>query len=514
MTIRLRLTLWYSSLLGTTLLAFCFAIYFFVNMNTYGELKATMREQAENLRFVGSNDSYNLQRVDRFYEEDLYVQVVNYKEGFIALAPNMKQYGIQFSYPEESGKPHLGFHKTKVAMSGGQFSFLIYQTPLTQKNADGQLTSVGLIQVGAFIGAQERYLNGLRSILFTSSAAALIVAFTFGLFLARQALQPIERVIRSTEKIQSGSDLSVRIPMEGPTDEVGRLIHTLNIMLSRLESAYNGLDESYKAQRRFVSDASHELRTPLTTIRGNIELLEKMWSQPQNGSRAAGGIVAAADAANGIVVKLDAQRWEMTNEAMQDISDEARRMSTLVNDLLALARADAGYVMEKQPLGIQALVEEVTRRAQLLPRTAEWRIGDLSALEGVKVNGSHDYLQQLLFIFIENAFKYTEQGHIELSAKRKDDQIGIVVTDTGIGMDPKEVPHIFDRFYRADESRGQKVGTGLGLSIAQWIIDEHRGSVEVWTRPGDGSVFTIWLPIDFSERQDSTIIEVTDRDEA
>ncbi|MOA15095.1 Sensor protein SrrB [compost metagenome] len=185
-------------------------------------------------------------------------------------------------------------------------------------------------------------------------------------------------------------------------------------------------------------------------------------------------------------------------------------MSTLVNDLLALARADAGYTMEKSPLELVPIMQEVVRKAQLLPRTAEWRVGDLSALEDVSVNANPNYLQQLLFIFIENAFKYTQEGYIELSAIRKEPLIGFVIQDTGIGMNPDEIPHIFDRFYRADESRGVTVGTGLGLSIAKWIIDEHHGSVEVTTREGYGTTFTIWLPIVFPDRSSSSIIEATD----
>ncbi|WP_317890824.1 sensor histidine kinase [Paenibacillus arenilitoris] len=360
---------------------------------------------------------------------------------------------------------------------------------------------VGLLQIGVLSHNEERFLSGLRTILIFSSIVVVLIAFTVGLFIARQALRPIERVIRATDQIEKGSDLSVRIPAIGPKDEIGRLVSTLNVMLARLELAYNELEEAYKAQRRFVSDASHELRTPLTTIRGNIDLLERMWEKVRASNR---------NESNGEWLPLDSDRWEMSKEAMSDISAEAKRMSTLVNDLLALARADAGYTMEKEPLELMPLTEEVVRRAQLLPRTAEWRVGDLSAMRGVTVTANANYLQQLLFIFIENAFKYTQEGVVELSAVRREGQIGFVVQDTGIGMNPDEIPHIFDRFYRADESRGVTVGTGLGLSIAKWIIDEHKGSVEVTTREGDGTKFTIWLPITLPDTSPSTIIEGTD----
>ncbi|MFX3631980.1 MAG: sensor histidine kinase [Candidatus Pristimantibacillus sp.] len=500
MTIRLRLTLWYSGLLAATLVVFGCAIYFFVTMNTYGDMKAALRNQADSIRVIGTKnffDELDLQTDSYFYEQDLYVQIVNYKEGAITPDRSMKKLGLVFPYPAAGKQPGIQYTKAKVNINGDSYPFLIFQTPLIDSK-DNSL--VGLLQVGAYNGSEERFLSGLRSILVFSSIAVLVFAFTAGLFLARQVLRPIERVIRATEKIQGGSDLSVRIPIEGPKDEIGRLVYTLNIMLSRLEMTYNELDDLYKAQRRFVSDASHELRTPLTTIRGNIELLQRMWTKSMD-----------PQALNGIVLALDKQHWELSNEAMQDISGEAKRMSTLVNDLLALARADAGYIMEKSSLSMQLLVEKVARRAQLLPHSAEWKQGDLSSLADVNVYGNQDYLQQLLFIFIENAFKYTLEGSVELSAQRKEDQIGIVIRDTGIGMNPNEVPHIFDRFYRADESRGQTVGTGLGLSIAKWIIDEHKGSIEVTTMEGKGSVFIIWLPIDFSVSPASDIIEGMDR---
>lgn len=147
---------------------------------------------------------------------------------------------------------------------------------------------------------------------------------------------------------------------------------------------------------------------------------------------------------------------ELSLEAMRDISGEAQRMSRLVNDLLALARADAGFQIEKRELAVKPLLEEVARKAQMLPRSAEWIVGDLSPAEDISIYGNQDYLQQLIFIFIENAFKYTEHGFVRMDALRHGGQVGIRIADTGIGMEKEEVPHIFERFYRADVSRGQK----------------------------------------------------------
>ncbi|MEK3884157.1 HAMP domain-containing sensor histidine kinase [Paenibacillus sp. PL2-23] len=507
MSIRLRLTLWYSGLLAVTLLAFGVAVYMFINWNTYDDLKGQVKRESENLRI--NYDSVSLMFFDTLdlnvdtrtvVGNDIFVQLINYKEGnVIKRSRNLIAENVLIPYPENSADLKNAFNRHKLKFGNETYNMIVYERPIPLK--DG--TVVGLLQVGAIPYNEEKFMDGLRTTLIFSSLAVVLIAFSVGMLIARQALRPIGAVIQATKQIENGADLSVRIPAGGPKDEIRQLADTLNSMLSRLELAYNELDDAYKAQRRFVSDASHELRTPLTTIRGNIDLLEKMWSRAAE----AGG----SSAPHGL--QLTSDHWQMSNEAMSDIAAEAKRMSTLVGDLLALARADAGYAMEKRVLPLLPLTEEVVRKAQLLPRTAIWQVGDLSKLGDARVYGNHDYLQQLLFIFIENAFKYTPEGYVELSAVRREEHIGWRLQDTGIGMNPDEIPHIFDRFYRADESRGVTVGTGLGLSIAKWILDEHGGSVEVVTREDEGSTFTIWLPLDFSERPDSTIMVEADQDE-
>ena len=159
----------------------------------------------------------------------------------------------------------------------------------------------------------------------------------------------------------------------------------------------------------------------------------------------------------------------------------------------------------KVPVALLPIVEEVARRAQFLPRSARvaWRAEDLSPLHDIFVCGNRDYLQQLLFIFIENAFKYSRKGEVVLEVRETDEQAASASRDTGIGMDKEEVPHIFERFYRADPSRGKVGGTGLGLSIAKWILDEHEGSVEVYTRKGHrGLHLVIWLRYNGAKDED------------
>jgi signal transduction histidine kinase len=490
MSIRLRLTLWYSGLLAVLLATAGLLVYEFVYHNTIADLKRRLVEEAAKVQvkyqptLVGSI-ILQYQPAPSFDMDNMGIQIVSFIQdpgGEISdNSENLERYGIRFDHP-----PYFQVKEGFTWQKGNGTPFLVYNVPLLD-NVTHQL--VGLKQVGVSTSGEQKMFSQLKTVMGVTGLSGLVASFLMGLFLARKALRPIERVTEAAEQIQSSSELDVRIPREKPNDEIGRLTDTLNGMLARLERTYKELEESNAAQRRFVSDASHELRTPLTTIRGNVDLLEKVWRSQAPSE----------------------EREQLSLEAIRDIADEARRMSRLVNDMLSLARADAGYVMAKEPIELRPLAEEAARRAAFLPRTADWRIGSLEALDGVRVLGNRDYLLQLLFILIENGFKYTPEGRVWMEASRIGDKVGLTVADTGIGMSREEMQHIFERFYRADVSRGKTSGTGLGLSIAKWIADMHQGTIEVQSEPGAGSAFTVWLPIDFSRQEDYDIMESAGR---
>jgi len=483
MTIRLRLTLWYSSILAITLLLFGSGLYIFLNQYIDRELKTSLVNNTEDVKsriviLRGIDPKLSLGGRDK-NTNTLYQIYMFTNDRITSRSAVLEERDLRLPIPvlvEQKLQKQQSFFE-EVDMNGE--TLLIYHKALTVPN-NGEQVLIGMIQGATPIGMFSGFLDLLGYILIFLGLLTIILASTIGWFLSRQALRPIEQVIDAANQIQNNADLERRIEYKGPTDEVGRLITTINGMLERIQTMYTELDEAYRAQRRFVADASHELRTPLTTIRGNVDLLEKMWR----------GKLQQAEAAH-----PDSEQMEMSLEAMQDIAGEAQRMSRLVSDLLALARADAGFRMELKPIELRPIVEETCRRVQFLPHSAVWEMGDLSALEGVWVQGNRDYLQQMLMIFIENAFKYTHDGRVRLEARLGDGQVGVVIDDTGIGMNKDEVPHIFERFYRADVSRGSTSGTGLGLSIAKWIIDEHGGSVEVKTRKEEGTQFAVWLPI-------------------
>jgi two-component system OmpR family sensor kinase len=495
-SIRLRLTLWYTGILSVTLLIFGIGLYGLLYHYYYDYIRKDLQSQAEVVYYkiepritptVGGGISFDfvLQGRDIIYNSRNFYQITNFQNGIVRGSHNLEASGLILPDLTEPQKKQLIqdqylFEKKKIE----NFEFIIYSRPIVLVNEGGQKQQLaGVFQAAVLVDTSEWLFGILRLILACTAIATVLLAASVGWFLARKALKPIDKVIVAASSIEKGTDLGNRIDYNGPNDEIGRLTNTINGMLSRLQAAYSELEESYRRQRRFVSDASHELRTPLTTIRGNVDLLEKIWKK------------TAAEGS-----PEERQNLSLSLDAMHDIAGESERMSRLVNDLLSLARADAGIQMPKTDVELLPLVEGVARKAQLLPHAAEWILGDLSELKGIYVQGNRDYLQQLIYIFLENAFKYTEQGFVKLDAVRMDRQVGIRIEDTGIGMDEQEVPLIFERFYRADVSRGKTSGTGLGLSIAKWIIDEHHGSIEVKTLKGEGSTFVIWLPMsEFSD---------------
>jgi signal transduction histidine kinase len=226
-----------------------------------------------------------------------------------------------------------------------------------------------------------------------------------------------------------------------------------------------------------VADVSHELRTPLTTVRGNIDLLRRM-----------GG----ADLAS-----------------LNAIQDEADRMVRLVGDLLMLARADAGRLpIAHEIVEIDAVLVEVAQQARLLGGDRLYIDVECPPLdygEPLTVLGDIDRLKQLLLNLSDNAIKHTpDGGRVSLCLAQSDGWVRLTVADTGTGIPPEDLPHIFDRFYRAEKSRWRKpatnqdspgIGAGLGLSIARWIAEAHNGRIEVQSELGKGSAFHVWLPL-------------------
>jgi signal transduction histidine kinase len=232
-------------------------------------------------------------------------------------------------------------------------------------------------------------------------------------------------------------------------------------MLQELEESYQQVQQSLLAQRRFVADASHELRTPLTTIRGNLGLLGREPPITQ----------------------------EDREEVLRDVISECERLMGLVNQLLALARADAGQPLRHEPVHLEPLVEEVCRQARLL--SADKSIE--TAGEATTALGDPDAIKQVLLILVDNAMKYTPAaGRIAVKYGSANGHVKIAVSDNGPGIEPAILAHLFDRFYRADNARAGD-GTGLGLAIAKALVEAQHGTISAISERGKGATFTLEL---------------------
>lgn len=473
MSIRLKLTLWYAGILAFTLLILGVSLYSFLSINSMNANKTSLNTELTRVGdrlttqlYESSSDFYfgpGVEGHNPFTNEGLYLQVNNLLNDTISRSSNADS--VDLTIP--LSKSDLVSLKKKVQVENVKelngYPFLVISKPIT---LDGE--TIGILSGALLMKSHYDFLSTVRNLLLLMSLVVVVGAATTGWYMAKKALKPIDNITEMADQIQKADDLNNRVYYEGPADELGRLTLTINNMLSRVEIAYHEQSALLNTQRRFVSDASHELRTPLTSIRGNVALLKKMVSPTTEN--------------------------EMTLESIEDIDAESERMSRLVSDLLSLARADSGLKMDKTILPIKEVIDAGVKRANFLPKTAHWETSDLDSAAEVYVYGNADYLLQMMMVFVENAFKYTPAGTVKLTTTMDGGRIGIVVEDSGIGIGEHDVPHLFDRFFRADVSRGQTAGTGLGLAIAKWIVDEHHGEVEVRTALGKGTRFTIWLP--------------------
>jgi heavy metal sensor kinase len=326
----------------------------------------------------------------------------------------------------------------------------------------GQVTN--LVQVGISLENKYRTLNRFVLIMGALFPLGLLLAGGGGWILARRALSPVDLMTKAAQRI-SGEHLTERLQETGTGDELDRLARTLNEMLTRL-------DESFSQARQFSADASHELQTPLTILRGEIE-----------------------------VALRSGRTLEEYQQVFNSSLEEIERISRLVDGLLLLARADSGFLrMDDKPVALPELMAEVAFRLQKMANDRGVRL-HLEDLAPITISGDREQLQRVLLNLIDNAIKYTPAGgSVNLSLREEGDQALISVTDTGIGLTEDEQVQIFTRFYRAAEARSQSGGgAGLGLCIAQSIAEAHGGKIQVLSHPGQGSTFTIMLPVKYQQ---------------
>ena len=474
-SLRGRLTLWHCVILGLGLVAFTVAGYGLVARSLIGEIDRSLVERAQPIHgmLLGETRPAVEPRIivpppTSFASAGIFVQVTTPEGNVLNVAADPGIVGLPLARLPIPAMLH-----TAVSVDQPQFRTVrlggeqvrLYSLPLM---VDGQ--TVAIVHVGRDLEAVERSLSRLR--IFAGGGLLMLLACSgVGVWLTTgRALRPLDRLMVTAETVGSSRDLAHRFVAVHAYDEVGRLGATFNQMLERLEAAdgelraaNSRLEQTLEAQRRLVADASHELRTPLTTIRGNASLLRQF---PE---------VTPED----------------RDAALDQIGQEAERMSRLVHDLLTLARADAGQPLRRQPVALGPLVEDVVAQVRML---ADGHPLTVYICQSAEIMGDPDALRQLALILLDNAVKYSpNRGSIHVRLEVDETEVRLVVADSGIGIAPDDLPHIFERFYRAD--RGRKAGgAGLGLSIGLEIAEQHHGLIEVTSVLGTGSTFTVRLP--------------------
>ena len=329
------------------------------------------------------------------------------------------------------------------------------------------------------LSAPVRMMSVAMQLIFICQVLSLISNLFKNAGTIRRVLRPIQDLANAATRLGSASSMSpeelqklatqlgeiddahldARLPVDGTQKELKLLSQAINAMLDRI-------NQSYRAQMRFVSDASHELRTPISVIQGYASLLNR-WGKDDPATR---------------------------QEAIDAIVQETQSMKELVEDLLFLARGDNdSLAVEPEVFDLTGVAGQVMKDSQLIDRTHPMEV---KWGEAVYVNCDVGLIKQAIRILVDNAIKYTPAGGaIRMEVERRGGIAALSVTDEGIGISPEALPHIFDRFYRADESRTRQTGgSGLGLSIAKWIVERHKGWIEVVSRPGAGTRMTILLP--------------------
>jgi two-component system, OmpR family, sensor kinase len=497
LSLRTRLTLWYGALLALTLLGFSAFLYLLLQQSLANSVDQRLTVRADQIRReVSASIGNSLQPEDvaprqlestlgEFVEPGIYVQLLDGRGRVVAAPPNLA--GGELPVPDSSREAISGDERNfdKVPVASGDANVRLLTVPIHQTGTEDV---IGAVQVGESLAPLENTMAAVERLLLVTGLGALMLAVIVGWLLTRRALSPVTRITATARHIASTGDYRQRLhvtpPRVGRGDELFFLAATFNDMIARLEHVL-------ESQRRLLADTSHELRNPITIIRGNLALLRREGVAEQT-----------------------------RREAVLEAEEESARMGRLVGDLLLLARADTGEPpsLRRQTLDLAEVVSEVIEQAR--PGAGPRSIS-LSIDGACWVDGDRDRLKQLVANLVENAVRYTQAtGRIDVHlsgrlqhparaarsrSERASDMSAPLVTltikDSGIGISPTDLPHVFERFYRADKARSRASGgTGLGLSIAEFIAHAHGGRIAASSDGTNrGSTFRVQVPL--SERQ-------------
>lgn len=454
MSLRLRLTLLYSTLLGGTLFLFGALVYGLVSWVLIFQIDNALIQQSDNLDDylrVNAANQFDRRVLTEFQPTDssLIYQVWGNGRNLQIARPTtwdtpLDERGLRSNRTLFNSTNSRGIHLRVLSI------------PLATPRGPA-----GTLQVALSLNLLDATQRTLSSVLIVLAFLSMALVGMAGWLMTGQALAPLAGATELATQITRADDLSRRLPYTGKeTEEVASLILAFNETLSRLEDLFT-------SQRRFIADVSHELRTPLTVIKGEVALMRRM--------------------------------GQVDDESLTSVEGEIDRLTRLVGDLLLLAQAESGRMpMALKPVELDTILLEVFQQMRTLAGDKlTLRIGEIDQVQAI---ADRDRIKQVLLNLVGNAVQYTPVGgKVVLSLQQVNEQARITISDTGPGIPAPDLPHIFERFYRGERSRkritgGQSSGFGLGLSIAYWIIHNHGGTIEVDSKEGQGTTFCVWLP--------------------
>lgn len=471
MPIRWRLTVFNALTIAVILVVAGLVVFFLEGKYLYSNLKDTVREQAlDAARTIEGGETPSPDQVERFILNGVVVIVRDEQGRVLTRSSDPSGWTIQTQNetfpPGEDEDPTWIQALAKNAPIDGEARLsseapdYVYAVPVSPVDSPARVVEA----IRPYQLTADR-LKSLGWALAASIALGVLLTVAGAYLLARAALAPVSSVVDSALEITEG-ELSKRLPVAYPKDEIGRLTTTINDLLGRLEVAFARREEALFRQRRFVSDAGHELRTPLTSIEGYTRML-KDWGLKEP---------------------------KIAQEGTDAIQEESRRMRWMVEELLTLARGDEEPYMETGFYDLGVVAGKAVDAARAAAYGKKITLSYRPPEEPVEAIFDEGRIRQVASILLDNAVKYTpEGGKVTVAVSKRDSLAKMEVSDTGLGIPEEQLSLVFERFHRTDASRTEG-GAGLGLAIARQIVEAHGGRIEATSKPAEGSTFIVEIP--------------------
>ena len=444
LTIRIKITLWYGSLIFLILIIFSLFMYTTISRAIYHEEEHLLKTHISLVSSLITHEDVEVNLNELYEIMSLGTFITIYDTNGLLISGGEPQIEIAKLSLTYSKLRNIEIEKT---------AWLIYDEPVySEKNIMSWIRGSRSLQT---VGVA---LSRLRLIIFSVIPIFMIISIVGGLFLSKRALSPITNITNTAREI-GGGDLSQRLKFPKTEDEVGKLAITFDEMLDKLEA-------SFKREKQFSSDVSHELRTPLAIISSQAE--ETLRSN---------------------------KRTEEYKKAFKNILKESKKMSSMFSQLVMLSRSEEGkYKAVLENLDLTIVIKEVVKNMESLAKINGIKIY-INADKNLKVEVDQTLITRLFINLIDNAVKYSRKdGWIKINLHKEKNFAKIIVEDNGLGISKEDLPYIFDRFYRVDKARTGD-GLGLGLFMVKWIVDLHKGNIYTYSKQARGTKFIIHLPI-------------------